>query len=257
MASSRRMPCARAQYAFEGQSEHELSFSPGLSIMLLRRIDENWLEGQLDGKVGIFPASHVKIELSSPSLSHENALASSGKPYAIALYAFNGDQPGDLRFNKGELVELVGTVGSGWLRGKMNDHIGIFPASSVEILKPIDAVIPAVQLQVNGLYVENGGSRPVPKPRRRTSAPPTSSLVPNDLMHNGSVDSKSLGSQGEEILIPSRSPPAPPTSSIPEYEIIDPKVGITVCHLLIALLASADQTLLFYLWSSPSLAGSN
>ena len=236
MADNRRIPCARAQYGFESQSEHELSFSPGVSIMLLRRIDENWLEGQLDGKVGIFPATHVKIELSNPTLSHENALASSGRPYAIALYSFKGDQPGDLPFNKGELVELVGTVGSGWLRGRMNGCTGIFPASFVEILKSTDAMLPteSVEVHVNGIDMdsyteqseENTESRPIPKPRpQRTSAPPTSSLMPN-----GSVPT-SFGSHhdpSDEILIPSRSPPAPPTtSSSPEYEVVDhePKVG--------------------------------
>ncbi len=68
MATSRvKMPCARAVYGFQGQSSHELDFSAGVSILLLRRIDENWLEGKLEGRVGIFPASHVKIEVGSPS----------------------------------------------------------------------------------------------------------------------------------------------------------------------------------------------
>lgn len=62
-----KMPCARALYGFQGQSNHELDFSAGVSILLLRRIDENWLEGKLEGRVGIFPASHVKIEVGSPS----------------------------------------------------------------------------------------------------------------------------------------------------------------------------------------------
>lgn len=62
-----RVPCARALHGFQGQAEHELDFSAGVSIMLLRRIDENWLEGKLDGKIGIFPANHVKIEVGSPS----------------------------------------------------------------------------------------------------------------------------------------------------------------------------------------------
>lgn len=67
MAARVRMPCARALYGFEGQSPYELNFSPGVSIMLLRRVDENWLEGKLEGRVGIFPASHVSIEVGSPS----------------------------------------------------------------------------------------------------------------------------------------------------------------------------------------------
>ena len=61
------MPCAHALHEFEGQVTHELSFSAGVSILLLRRIDDNWLEGKLDGKVGIFPANYVKIQPGSPS----------------------------------------------------------------------------------------------------------------------------------------------------------------------------------------------
>lgn len=67
MLANKQIPCARAIHSFESQSEHELSFAAGVSIMLLRRIDENWLEGKLDGKVGIFPTNYVKIEIGSPS----------------------------------------------------------------------------------------------------------------------------------------------------------------------------------------------
>lgn len=67
MAVRAKMPCARALYGFQGESPYELNFSAGVSIMLLRRVDENWLEGKLEGKVGIFPASHVCIEVGSPS----------------------------------------------------------------------------------------------------------------------------------------------------------------------------------------------
>ena len=148
MAVRVRMPCARALYAFQGQSEHELNFSAGVSIMLLRRIDENWLEGKLDGKIGIFPANHVNIEVGSPSgkglsgkiesclivsdpyaVAHENALASSGKPYAVALHPFQGTQAGDLTFSKGDLIELLGDTSTGWIKGKLGSVTGIFPGT--------------------------------------------------------------------------------------------------------------------------------
>ena len=62
-------------------------------------------------------------------MAHENALASSGKPYALALHTFQGTQHGDLSFSKGDLIELVGDVSSstGWLKGKLNSTTGIFP----------------------------------------------------------------------------------------------------------------------------------
>lgn len=149
MSTRRVRPCARALFKFEGQTEHELSFSPGESILLLRRIDENWVEGELNGKVGIFPNNHVRIELGSPSLSHESVLARSGKPYGIALYSFTGSCEGDLTLEKGELVELLSSVGGGWMRGKTEDREGIFPSSFVEVFQPL-------------------AGKPTPKPRQRS-----------------------------------------------------------------------------------------
>ena len=194
------MPCARALYGFASENEHELSFNPGESIRLLRRIDENWLEGQLDGKIGIFPANYVKIELGNPSLSHEHALASSGKPYAIAVYTFKGEERGDLSFNKGDLMELVGTVGSGWLKGRINELLGIFPASFVEILKPPEVV---ENHELNGVNY-----RPVPKPRR------TSKVSQSAITMNGTTPVANGGSDvnSDPLPTPSRSAPAPPTS---------------------------------------------
>ena len=150
MAARVKMPCARALYGFQGQSPYELNFSAGVSIQLLRRVDENWLEGKLEGKVGIFPASHVSIEVGSPSgvcgcgclqclsqglcvpVARENALARSGKPYAVALHTFQGTQAGDLSFSKGDLIELIGAVSTtsqGWLHGKLDSTTGIFPGA--------------------------------------------------------------------------------------------------------------------------------
>ena len=131
----RLMPCARAKFEFQAKSDVELSFSAGVSVRLLRRIDDNWLEGELEGRVGIFPASYVEIELGTPSKARESSLASSGRPYAIGLFEFSGDCQGDLSFAKGELIELLGSAGSGWMKGKTGRGEGIFPASFVEIVK--------------------------------------------------------------------------------------------------------------------------
>ena len=143
-AGERLMPCARAKFEFRAKSDVELSFSAGVSVRLLRRVDENWLEGELEGKVGIFPASYVDIELGTPSKARERELASSGRPYAVGLFDFTGDCEGDLSFAKGELIELVGSAGSGWMRGKRGRKEGIFPASFVEIVKlPVSPLSPS------------------------------------------------------------------------------------------------------------------
>lgn len=160
MSAQRKKPIARALHKFEGQAEYELSFSPGEAILLLKRVDENWLEGELDDKIGIFPANRVRIELGSPSLSAESALARSGRPCAVVLRDFNGDCDGDLPLQEGQIVELLGSVGSGWTRGRLDDKVGIFPASFVEIIQPLTEgnSKPKLRQRVTG---------PVPKPRSR------------------------------------------------------------------------------------------
>ena len=42
-------------------AHRELSFKKGDIIRLTRTVDNNWLEGEVDGAKGIFPASYVEV----------------------------------------------------------------------------------------------------------------------------------------------------------------------------------------------------
>ena len=39
----------------------ELEFRKGDTIRILQGIDENWIEGEYDGNIGIFPVSYVEV----------------------------------------------------------------------------------------------------------------------------------------------------------------------------------------------------
>ncbi|CAG5130025.1 unnamed protein product, partial [Candidula unifasciata] len=62
---------ARAKFNFTGQSTVELSLRKGEFVTLLRRVDENWYEGRVGGRQGIFPVAYVEVirEPSTPLIT--------------------------------------------------------------------------------------------------------------------------------------------------------------------------------------------
>jgi len=52
---------ARAKYNFQAQSGVELSLNKGELVTLTRRVDDNWFEGKIANRKGIFPVSYVEV----------------------------------------------------------------------------------------------------------------------------------------------------------------------------------------------------
>lgn len=60
-----------------------------------------------------------------------------GVPRAKALCNYRGKNPGDLKFNKGDVILLRRQLDENWYQGEINGVSGIFPASSVEVIKQL------------------------------------------------------------------------------------------------------------------------
>ncbi|XP_038173485.2 E3 ubiquitin-protein ligase SH3RF2-like [Arvicola amphibius] len=58
-------------------------------------------------------------------------------PRAKALCNYRGKNPGDLKFNKGDVILLRRQLDENWYQGEINGISGIFPASSVEVIKQL------------------------------------------------------------------------------------------------------------------------
>ncbi|XP_010143396.1 PREDICTED: sorbin and SH3 domain-containing protein 2 isoform X3 [Buceros rhinoceros silvestris] len=131
---------ARAVYDFKAQTSKELSFKKGDTVYILRKIDQNWYEGEHHGRVGIFPISYVE-KLSPP----EKAQPARPPPpaqigeigEAIAKYNFSADTNVELSLRKGDRVILLKRVDQNWYEGKIpgTSRQGIFPVSYVEVIK--------------------------------------------------------------------------------------------------------------------------
>ena len=68
-AFSNDPPCCKARYVFVAEKPRELGFEVGDTILLNRVIDDNWLEGTLNGKTGIFPFEFVDILVPLPGMT--------------------------------------------------------------------------------------------------------------------------------------------------------------------------------------------
>eukprot|EP00076_Gallus_gallus_P040614 XP_025006152.1 sorbin and SH3 domain-containing protein 2 isoform X3 [Gallus gallus] len=130
---------AKAVYDFKAQTSKELSFKKGDTVYILRKIDQNWYEGEHHGRVGIFPISYVELsppEKAQPARPPPPAqIGEIGE--AIAKYNFSADTNVELSLRKGDRVVLLKRVDQNWYEGKIpgTNRQGIFPVSYVEVIK--------------------------------------------------------------------------------------------------------------------------
>uniref|UniRef100_A0A4W5PPC4 RING-type E3 ubiquitin transferase n=1 Tax=Hucho hucho TaxID=62062 RepID=A0A4W5PPC4_9TELE len=54
-----------------------------------------------------------------------------------ALYNYDGKEPGDLKFSKGDIIILRRQVDENWYHGEMGGVHGFFPTNFVQIIKPL------------------------------------------------------------------------------------------------------------------------
>ncbi|XP_042646346.1 E3 ubiquitin-protein ligase SH3RF2 [Tyto alba] len=79
---------------------------------------------------------------------HQHRLATNprihmeGVPRAKALYTYRGHNPGELRFNKGDIIVLLRQLDENWYLGEVNGISGVFPASSVQVIKHLPLPAP-------------------------------------------------------------------------------------------------------------------
>ena len=132
-------------FPFIAENPNELTFFDNEIIHLIRHVDDQWIEGELDGKTGIFPTSYIEIIV---DCAHSNAEGSGDKLverpesaletvkdelYGLVLYDFNTEMEGDLPVKKGDTVTIIGKY-DGWYQARLdNGETGVCPSNYIEI----------------------------------------------------------------------------------------------------------------------------
>ncbi|XP_016154777.1 PREDICTED: sorbin and SH3 domain-containing protein 1 isoform X34 [Ficedula albicollis] len=135
----KEMRPARAKFDFKAQTLKELPLQKGDIVYIYKQIDQNWLEGEHHGRVGIFPRSYIELLPPAEKAQPKKPLPLQVLEYgeAIAKFNFNGDTQVEMSFRKGERITLIRRVDENWYEGRIpgTSRQGIFPVTYVEVLK--------------------------------------------------------------------------------------------------------------------------
>ncbi|KAI8508452.1 hypothetical protein Bbelb_135510 [Branchiostoma belcheri] len=160
-----------AQFDYEATQEDELSFKAGDAILLIERVNADWLLGRVGSNKGLCPQSFIKVIIPLPGDGQDGTQMAPGSgPRAVALYDFEPGggggqkihtsldlvscsretrslrekgQSDDLGFKKGDTIYLLGKVGADWYRGKCGKKEGMFPATYVNVVEDLPWKQPA------------------------------------------------------------------------------------------------------------------
>ncbi|XP_062976728.1 E3 ubiquitin-protein ligase SH3RF2 [Elgaria multicarinata webbii] len=89
------------------------------------------------------------LQLNPYRLTPSPRIPTEGIPRAKALYSYRGHNPGELRFNKGDIIILHRQLDENWYLGEINRVSGVFPTDSVQVIKQLPQPLPLCRALYN------------------------------------------------------------------------------------------------------------
>ncbi|XP_073728413.1 SH3 domain-containing protein 21 isoform X2 [Misgurnus anguillicaudatus] len=168
---------------FEATMDDELTVRVGDIVKNVSKGKEDgWLDGELRGKRGIFPANFAKevpVYLIGDSNREPRSLRKPKEPkiqtrrceVAFAYTPMNEDELGLV---VGETIEILKEIEDGWWMGKKNNQIGAFPSNFVKeiFVPPKDSKMTEVKSRPKlseALFSKEGKMEQRPSLRKKTS----------------------------------------------------------------------------------------
>ncbi len=127
----------RAMYDFNGDSEKKLSFKKGDTIKVLQKLQEvGWWEGELNGRVGLFPSNYVK-EIKKPDHQEE----STGSNSAMMMTESSNQEQADRHTNLISASNSLSQITTISLSGTYDENVSYESTSNImtTTLQPNDS----------------------------------------------------------------------------------------------------------------------
>ncbi len=131
-------PYGIAKHHFVAEYDNELSLNEGDMVYLIRYVDNEWLEAELEAhKRGLVPISYINIIVDLMNVQHETAVTVHQnllpESYHKVLYTFQGQMEGDLSVFEGEVVKIVEKQNDDWyVIVNSWGEAGLFPGNHLD-----------------------------------------------------------------------------------------------------------------------------
>jgi hypothetical protein len=170
-AAGRKPEIATVIATYQATGPEQLSLQPGQLIDVRKKNPSGWWEGELQARgqkrrIGWFPANYVKLLASSTCTTPEKSNAMSPRPQSadplgraaspvslpaptampsveqvIALYKYQKQNPDELDFEKGSVINVITKLDADWWTGELNGNTGLFPSNYVTPLSSISSSV--------------------------------------------------------------------------------------------------------------------
>ncbi|XP_041798350.1 SH3 domain-containing protein 21 isoform X2 [Chelmon rostratus] len=125
---------------FESTMGDELTVRSGEVVKdVTKASEEGWLEGELRGKRGIFPANFVKevpVYLIGDSKREPRSLRKIKRMKQTrkceVVFAYSPMNEDELRLDVGDTIDIIREIEDGWWMGVKNGKVGAFPSNFVK-----------------------------------------------------------------------------------------------------------------------------
>ncbi|VVC45682.1 SH3 domain [Cinara cedri] len=115
-----------AQFDFMSDHVDDLVFKKGDQIFITKRVNDEWLEGTLNGHTGMFPISYVEVTNPLPEELQLDYICK-----VICVFPFKPECWEDLSIQEGDEIQVLRRINEHWLYGESNGCKGQFPSNFV------------------------------------------------------------------------------------------------------------------------------
>ena len=130
---------AKVLFDYEGSSKTELTVSAGDVVVILSRDNEEWWEGELNGKIGFFPKTYCELLDASASGSEPKKGGGDKSKGAVkkaeVLFDYDARSENELTVKQGTTIKILSTSDEEWWQGERDDgETGYFPSNYVKLI---------------------------------------------------------------------------------------------------------------------------